>query len=131
VLTPDLTQFIGIPYRKQGRSMQGADCGGLVLLVLRAYGLSLPDFSCAQQSELVDILNNARGTGMLEKIAAPEVPCLVSMATATEAPHVVNHVGVYVGKGNMLHTRSQRVSQLVRLSNPCISRTLRGFYRVC
>jgi len=131
VLRPDLQKFIGIPYRDGGRNMSGADCGGLALLVLRAYGLAVPDFACATQAELPEILQQVSSSGRLLPLAFPEEPCLVCLATCPKAPRVVNHVGIYTGDGNMLHTRRGRVSHLVRLSSPCVAHTVRGYYRVC
>lgn len=39
----DMNDFIGIPYKQLGRSMSGADCYGLVILIMKALGVVMPD----------------------------------------------------------------------------------------
>ena len=39
----DTRKYLGIPFRHNGRSMDGVDCLGLMLMVLRDAGIDLPD----------------------------------------------------------------------------------------
>ncbi len=39
----DYGRYVGIPYRHGGRTRSGLDCLGLVWLVLRDYGIRVPD----------------------------------------------------------------------------------------
>ena len=39
----DVRKYLGIPFKHNGRSMDGVDCLGLMLLVLRDAGVNLPN----------------------------------------------------------------------------------------
>jgi cell wall-associated NlpC family hydrolase len=110
--------------------MSGCDCGGLVLLVCKAYGLPVPEFSETAQADIPRVISSLAHGGQLVRLDAPEEPSLVTMATDSTAPDAINHVGVYVGGGDMLHVRRGATSHRVRISNPLIAPTIRSFYRV-
>lgn len=88
--------WLGTPYLYGGNDRNGVDCSGFVLQVfLKATGVSLPRTS-AQQAEW------CRKTDA----GALEIGDLVFF-TGSDSTRV-NHVGMYVGEGKMIHASSSR-----------------------
>src|SRR4029077_19729927 len=75
-----INDYVGVPYRHNGRDRAGWDCWGLVLAVYRdMLGLELPDWRWAEPFSLsarVAVFGNAwakvRESGMALELAAPE-----------------------------------------------------------
>jgi cell wall-associated NlpC family hydrolase len=42
-LVAEARSWVGVPFRHQGRSREGVDCAGLLVVVARAVGLEAPD----------------------------------------------------------------------------------------
>lgn len=105
-----INDYVGVPYRHNGRDRAGWDCWGLVLAVYRdMLGLELPDWRWAEPFSLsarVAVFGNAwakvRESGMALELAAPE-PLAIALVLFPDRmrPH---HVGVVAGAG-VLHAR--------------------------
>lgn len=87
--------YLGAPYRLGGDTPAGIDCSGLTRAVYSSFGCDLP-----RQSRL----QAERGTpvGPAELSAGD----LLFFSTNREAG--INHVGIYLGGGRMLHSSSLR-----------------------
>lgn len=95
-----INDYIGVPYRPNGRERDGWDCWGLVLAVYRErLGLELPDY---RWSPPFSPLNRLRGFeracetllgGLTVELEAPELWAM-GMVYASQRPH---HIGVVVG----------------------------------
>lgn len=95
-LLEEAYDWLGTPYLYGGNDRNGVDCSGFVLQVyLNAECISLPRTS-AQQAEWCQRADTA----------ALEVGDLVFFAVSD--PARVNHVGMYVGDGKMIHASSSR-----------------------
>jgi cell wall-associated NlpC family hydrolase len=81
-------KYIGVPYVYGGRSPKGFDCSGLVWYIYRQHGIELPDSSWKQ----------AKG-GM--KVSRDEM--LPGDLIFFQRNGRVNHVGLYIGDGVMIH----------------------------
>lgn len=129
-MPPDLSGLIGIPFIQNGRDpTRGLDCWGLCREVFRRYGIEVPDFhmACYDAFQINGILEGERPSWI--RLDAPEPGCAVCFALDQNFPELVQHLGVYVGGGRILHTLEKRGSSLIRLDDRFFGRKIRGFYR--
>jgi cell wall-associated NlpC family hydrolase len=129
-LHPDLSGLIGIPFVQNGRDpAKGLDCWGLCREVFRRYGIDVPDFqmACYDAFQIHDAVESERPFWI--RLDEPEDGCLVLFALDAFAPDIIQHLGVYVGEGKILHTLEKRGSSLIRLNDRFFGKKMRGFYR--
>ena len=95
--------LVGIPWLDRGRSRDGCDCWGLILIAFRELlGIEQPSFAddyqtTADRDAIVAILAGAR---------EPWVPVLPADARPMDVGEMRErpwHVGLVVGRGQMLH----------------------------
>ncbi|MBR1635140.1 MAG: C40 family peptidase [Lachnospiraceae bacterium] len=93
-------QFLGNPYVWGGSSLtNGADCSGFVMSVYANYGIALPHSSAAQANY---------GTPISAAEAVPGDLFFYGSGT-------INHVGIYVGNGQIIHASNKRTG--IKLSS--------------
>ena len=93
-------RFLGNPYVWGGSSLtNGADCSGFVMSVYANYGIALPHSSAAQA---------AYGTRISAAEAVPGDLFFYGSGT-------INHVGIYVGNGQIIHASNKRTG--IKLSS--------------
>lgn len=92
-LIKDAGNWIGVKYKYGGETKSGADCSGFVYSVFADKGIILPRVS-SDQFENSEKIN-------LNEIKAGD---LVFFAEAGR----INHVGIYIGEGKMIHASSSR-----------------------
>ena len=90
-LVAEARRFRGLGYLWAGTSGFGFDCSGFTYALYRAFGIQLPRDAAAQF---------AKGTKVGSR-AALRPGDLVFFRNAAGRVH---HVGIYVGKGNMIHS---------------------------
>ncbi|MBX3044155.1 MAG: C40 family peptidase [Candidatus Kapabacteria bacterium] len=85
--------WLGVPYRYGGESRTGADCSGYVMQVFSEAGVKLPRTSSQQHgfAESIDFTNKQPGDLIFFKNKS-----------------AINHVGIYLGKGYMIHASSSQ-----------------------
>lgn len=118
--------YVGIPYESRGRDRDGADCWGLVRMVLREqYGHDLPSF---------DGYVNSRDPHVDELIAR-EREGWITNDTAQTGDVVlfriggrVSHVGIVAAPGTFLHAREGHASVIERLDAPRWKNRIAGFH---
>lgn len=122
----DYRDLLGIKFKVHGRSKEeGYDCYGLAIEVLRRNGITLKDVfydSLETRQELHEELHNDIPHKRIEK---PEINCIIEIAVHGEPLHI----GVYIGKGLMIHTTSSTrvvIEPLVHYKNRIL-----GYYKVC
>jgi cell wall-associated NlpC family hydrolase len=81
-------KYLGVPYVYGGRSPKGFDCSGLVWYVYNQNGLRLPNVSWRQAQ-------------VGQKVKRSEL--LPGDLVFFKSGGRVNHVGIYVGQGRMIH----------------------------
>lgn len=96
-MVAEARRWIGVPYRFGGADMQGADCSGLVMEVVREVAqTAIPRNSRAQQRYCSEVT-----------IPQIRVGDLVFFS-ADHSPEGITHVGIYCGDGRMIHASSSR-----------------------
>lgn len=105
--------FLGTPYRPGGSSQRGFDCSGLVHYVYSQSGVELPRASYAQ----------ARKGAVIGKTELKKGD-LVFFRTARRKQAPINHVGIYLGNQQFVHSPAVGgVVRIDRLSDPYWRRT--------
>jgi hypothetical protein len=121
-------KYIGLPYKDNGRDIDGIDCWGLVRLYYKEeLGIDLPSY--------VDEYNGPYDTSVTRAISLYKDSW---NKTTTPAPGDVvlfniygepAHVGVYVGNNKFLHCREGRDSVVESLDNIKWNKRLEGVYK--
>ena len=83
-------QFLGVPYRYGGTSPKGFDCSGFVYYVYKQFGITLNRVANDQM---------VNGTWVPFSEARPG-----DIIGFKNSSGYVNHVGIYVGNGMMIHS---------------------------
>jgi lipoprotein Spr len=93
LIVSEAFSWLGTPYRYGGDDRSGIDCSGLVAQVYSAIGINVPRTSRTQyeNSERVKTDNLQQGD-------------LIFFSNGA----IVNHVGIYIGNGEMIHASSSR-----------------------
>lgn len=92
---------MGTPYAWGGSSSDGFDCSGLIQYAYGAHGVPLPRTSAQQAVE---------GTPVEREVAALQ-PGDILTFTANPGGSEVNHVGLYVGGGEFIHSATGGVQK--------------------
>jgi cell wall-associated NlpC family hydrolase len=125
-----MMKFIGIPFSdKETQDFQGTNCYGLVRLFYKEHlNIEIPELRVpSDHSNRVwaTYLNEIRGNWIT--VTEPQMFDVVAMAQDITHPRIVQHVGVYLGGGKVLHTLSKVDSHIVSLES--IKHSIRGFHR--
>ena len=119
-----------MPFVDGGRTLYGMDCWGLAMETMRRYGHEVPDFhaSCFDATTIHSIYTREKKHRWV-RAAYPAPGDLAVMTLDPRHPELIQHVGVYIGGGRVLHTLDRRESHLIRMDDPFWSKKVRGFYR--
>ena len=98
-------QFMGIRYKWGGTTTKGFDCSGFTQYVMRHFGVSIPRTSKSQST-----------AGKAVKKADLRTGDIVYFAKSG-TNRTVNHVGIYIGSGNFIHSSSGGGGKGVTVSN--------------
>lgn len=89
--------WVGVPYSYGGKTRKGTDCSGLVVAVFdKAAGITLPRSSSEQQAACRQVKRGNLRPGDLV------------FFTTGKNKKKVNHVGIYIGNGCMVHASTSR-----------------------
>lgn len=118
-------RYLEIPYRRRGRCERGADCFGLVWLVLKQEcGLVLPDYSWVDPKDR-QAFRDAVRTESIDTIWAP---IAVWAARAFDVVQMSGpdgeHVGIMVSPVHMLHTEAASGPACQPLTDPILRHRL-------
>ena len=98
-------QFIGVRYKWGGTTTKGFDCSGYTQYIMRHFGANIPRVSRDQATE-----------GSAVKKENLRVGDLVFFAKSA-TNRTINHVGIYIGSGNFIHSSSGGGGKGVTISN--------------
>ena len=127
-----LEKMIGIPFVDGGRSYDGADCYGTLVLYYRdVLGIDLPECTIRQQQPRKAWANFLKEISEhWEKIDKPEKDCVVAMKNNPVYPSIVTHFGVVIDDGKtVLHTLNKVSSHIVSIESMTIKSQIEGYYR--
>lgn len=125
----DMAEFLGIPWRLNGRDRTGADCLGLVVMYLHAQGVRVPD------GDGLPVTENWR-----EDSPGRALSWLSHHATRVDSPAPNDivlfripsgggiHLGVMVDTQRILHVLEDRPSMLTPLRQ--MRQWIMGIYRL-
>lgn len=111
--------YVGIPFEKFGRTENGLDCLGLIILWYQQnYGLGIPDVvKIDSPQEGKDLLQK----NLWEEVVEPKYGDLIFMKTA--------HLGICLGNKKVLHTTRKTNAVIERYDRSPIKERIIGFYR--
>lgn len=125
-----LEDFIGIPYVSKGRTIEGSDCWGIILLAAKSlYDLSLPDYTTYEDScdgTQTEHIFNDRYVNWVDVPLDAKMPGDVIVLRIMGEPM---HAALYLGDGKMLHTMSGRDSCIDRIGSQGWQNRIDGVYR--
>ena len=88
-------QFLGNPYVWGGTSLtRGCDCSGFTMKVMEHFGVSLPHYSGSQAKMGVKVTSETMRPG--------------DLVFYSNSGGTVNHVGIYIGNGQIVNAASRR-----------------------
>jgi len=123
-----LDDFIGIPYVEKGRTLEGCDCWGLLVLVYdRYFKIKVPSFSDDYQGfadrEGVDLLLEQHRNEWVQ-VESPHIGDGVFMILQGRP-----HVGIYIGDDRILHTSKGFGSIIERTDSVRLRNRIQSFHR--
>lgn len=124
-----MNRFIGIPFADGEQSFDGANCYGLVRLFYREQlGIEIPELAVhSDHSNVVWATYLKEISENWVRVDEPEFGDVVAMAQDIRHPRIVQHVGVYIGGGKVLHTLNKIQSHVVTLES--IRYSVKGYHR--
>lgn len=120
----DVSKYIGKQYIPNVRDGSGYDCYSLVLAIEKDLGHNLPDmqYDTTSRAGRKYSVESGKKEPYFEKVEKPLAGCIVILYYKD----VPQHIGVYIGKGKVIHATFDRGVVIDEL------RTLKveGFYKV-
>lgn len=121
--------YIGLPF---GEGQGEVTCWSLVARVYRdLLSIALPTYGEISSADLIRVARAIRGGAAADcwrAVADPE-PFDVVLMCGPNSGRAVVHVGIAVGKGQMLHAEEASGTVLVPLSHPLIAGRILGYRR--
>lgn len=124
-----IARFIGVPFADKEPSFDGANCYGLVRLFYREHlGIDIPDLRVhSDHSNRVWATYLKEISERWDRVEEPQFGDVVAMAQDISHPRIVQHVGVYIGDGKVLHTLNKINSHIVSLES--VAYSVKGYHR--
>jgi cell wall-associated NlpC family hydrolase len=98
--------FLEMKFEKKGRTPEGIDCLGIIILYYRAFGIEIPDYSTIEDwgdydEEYVKAIPKL--VRKLEKDEKPQIGDIIVFIKAKELTGALNHAGIFLGDSNFIH----------------------------
>lgn len=124
------SKYIGIKYKDKGGTQSGIDCYGLVRLFYKdEFNIELPDYrsfySSSTDQESVSNAVLTKRSQVLEEVEVPEFGDIIIF----NIKGYPVHVGIYLEKGDFLHSLSGRDSCIENLRSLTWSRRVDSIWR--
>lgn len=124
-----LDKYIGIPFVDRKSTFQECDCFGLIRLLYKnemKIDVAQPLSSAYETKKVYNEYLKEIASNWKE-VKEPEMFDVVGMAHDTKHPDIVQHFGIYIGNGKMIHTLEEIGSHIVDLEE--YKYFIKGFYR--
>jgi len=116
-------KYVGLPFTEY-------DCYGLVVHVYAEHGITIPTFDIGTQETKRTYLNFLKEISKnWERVEDLKVLDIIAMAYLPQHPDIVQHFGIYIGEGKILHTLNKTHAHIVKITDPTIEPTIKGIYR--
>lgn len=124
-----IADYIGIPFVDGGCSFDGADCYGLGKLIYKEeLGIELPNFRVSAMDTRRIWKSYIEGVaGYWTLVDTPEMFDGLAFAYDPDHPKLVQHFGVYIGNGKMIHSLDKIGAFICNLDD--FRYCLKGIYR--
>lgn len=127
----NLSAYVGLPFVERGRDREGVDCWGLLRLVYaECFGIVLPSFSEAYATvEDGEALAGLIGGNLSpwREIQPPTVR--LGDGVLMMLGGLPRHIGIYAGRGLVLHIERSSGSILEPVASPKLRRRICGYFR--
>ncbi len=124
----EYADLIGVPFKHKGRTLDGFDCWGLVLYVLRRHGKQVddpvPDYPENWKDDKTHNYFLEHYHKQWERIDKPEILDVVLFGQEKDFP---THIGILVETDKVLHISEKHRTIISRPSY--IKKAVYGYYR--
>ena len=124
-----MNRYIGIPFQDKGCLIDGADCYGIIRLIYKEdLGIEIPLFNGSCYDSRGIFLDYIRQISEYwELVKEPKKYDVIAMAHDPQHPRVVQHFGIYMGDGIVLHTLENIGSHPTNIQE--LNYYIKGIYR--
>jgi len=126
-----MIDYIGIPYKDKGRTFNGCDCYGLLMLWYKnELSIDIPDVNVSASQPRRSLAKYLEEISKhWKEVKTPTKNCGVAMCLNEEHPSLVTHFGVMIDEKRMLHTYENTNSHIIDIDHPTVKNQIKGFYK--
>lgn len=122
--------ILGTPFVDKGRDpARGLDCWGLFMLIMRRFGLDVPDYGISSlDSEAIHFCFLGERGGPWRAAPCPARGMAVAMRLDPKMPQMVQHYGVCLDDRRFIHTLRKTGVLVTRINHRFFKDRIAGFY---
>lgn len=126
----DISDLLSVPFVDRGRDLNGLDCWGLVMVVMKKFGYDYPDFdiSCKDSQSASDSRKNSFLENKFRLVKA-QPGSVVGLYLDRTAPTLVAHFGVCLDHRKFIHILETRGVLVSDLQHPFFKNIIAGYYQ--
>lgn len=114
-----LGKYIGIPFVKRKDKLDGADCFGLVRLIYREE-VNTDIFKHQSDADnirsiIIEYMQESQKNWI--NVKNPQMFDVIAMARDPYHPNIIQHYGIYIGNGKMIHTLKELGSHVSKIED--------------
>lgn len=121
-------KYLPVPYKHQGRSMQGLDCYGLIIVIYADLGVKLfdieenytPEWSWQNKNYFLENCHKD-----WEEVKTPKIFDIVTFKNSKD---IMNHAGIMLDEIRFINS-CKAGTVICRVSDPIWKKRFSGFYR--
>lgn len=123
-----INKYLGVPYLHQGRSMQGLDCYGLVILIYADLGIKVFDIDEDYTMDWSWKNKNNFIEDVCKSWQEVKIPDIFDVITFKNNKGIMNHAGIMLDNERFINTCSAGTI-VSKLDHPLWLKRFKGFYR--
>ena len=97
-------KYLGVPYLNMGRDLKGLDCYGIIMCIYKDLGFDLIDLNVDYDSRWSLKGADYFADNYSKQWQAVDKPKFLDVILFKSGKGIYNHAGVYLGKGDFIHT---------------------------